>query len=108
MKCPRRRSSAAPPAQCTMNARRMMARMTTTSQKKNTTIPGIAYPATALVLVATAPSYPPRSDLFRDGLSVLDALRRDDERVGTSEIERLASERLGFERLRPGQLPAVE
>jgi ATP-dependent DNA helicase RecQ len=32
----------------------------------------------------------------------------DDERVGTSEIERLASERLGFERLRPGQLPAVE
>jgi ATP-dependent DNA helicase RecQ len=28
--------------------------------------------------------------------------------VGTSEIERLASERLGFDRLRPGQLPAVE
>jgi hypothetical protein len=33
-----------------MNARRMMARMTTTSQKKNTTIPGIAYPATDLAL----------------------------------------------------------
>jgi ATP-dependent DNA helicase RecQ len=28
--------------------------------------------------------------------------------VGTSEIERLASERLGFARLRAGQLPAVE
>jgi ATP-dependent DNA helicase RecQ len=28
--------------------------------------------------------------------------------VGRGEIERLASERLGFERLRPGQLPAVE
>jgi ATP-dependent DNA helicase RecQ len=28
--------------------------------------------------------------------------------VGKSEIERLASERLGFARLRPGQLPAVE
>jgi ATP-dependent DNA helicase RecQ len=32
----------------------------------------------------------------------------DDESVGRGEIERLASERLGFERLRPGQLPAVE
>ena len=28
--------------------------------------------------------------------------------MGKGEIERLASERLGFERLRPGQLPAVE
>ena len=28
--------------------------------------------------------------------------------MGRGEIERLASERLGFERLRPGQLPAVE
>jgi ATP-dependent DNA helicase RecQ len=32
----------------------------------------------------------------------------DDEHVGRDEIERLASERLGFARLRPGQLPAVE
>lgn len=40
-----------------------MARITTTSQKKNTTIPGIAYPATLLAL-ATAASYPPRPDLF--------------------------------------------
>jgi hypothetical protein len=40
-----------------MNARRMMTRMTTTNQKKNTTIPGIAYPATVLAL-ATAPQLP--------------------------------------------------
>jgi len=39
-----------------------MAKMMTTSQKKNTTIPGIAYPATSLVL-ATAPGYPARPDL---------------------------------------------
>src|SRR6201985_1468876 len=32
----------------------------------------------------------------------------DDEDVGRGEIERLARERLGFERLRPGQLPAVK
>src|SRR5690349_8936905 len=69
MKCPRRRSSTAPPAQCTMNARSMMARTTTTSQKKNTTIPGMAYPATVLALVATAASYPAPSYLFRKGCS---------------------------------------
>jgi hypothetical protein len=40
-----------------MNARRMMTRMTTTNQKKNTTIPGIAYPATVLAL-ATGPQLP--------------------------------------------------
>src|ERR1700758_5589934 len=40
-----------------MNASRMMARMTTTNQKKNTAIPGMAYPATVLAL-ATASSYP--------------------------------------------------
>src|SRR5690242_5134446 len=40
-----------------MNARRMMTRITTTNQKKNTTIPGIAYPATVLAL-ATDSSYP--------------------------------------------------
>jgi hypothetical protein len=39
-----------------MAASRMMARMTMTTQKKNTTIPGIAYPAT--VLRATAVCYP--------------------------------------------------
>lgn len=39
-----------------------MARMTTTNQKKNTTIPGIAYPATVLAL-ATASSYPAPPDL---------------------------------------------
>ena len=64
LKCPSRRANAAPPAQCTMNASRMMARMTTTSQKKNTTMPGIAYPATSLVL-ATGPGYPAVPDLFR-------------------------------------------
>jgi hypothetical protein len=40
-----------------------MARITTTSQKKNTMIPGIAYPAT--VLLATDPSYPALVALFR-------------------------------------------
>jgi hypothetical protein len=40
-----------------MNARKMMARMTTTTQKKNTMIPGMAYPAAVLAL-ATAASYP--------------------------------------------------
>jgi len=34
-----------------------MATMTTTTQKKNTMMPGMAYPAIALVL-ATAVSYP--------------------------------------------------
>jgi hypothetical protein len=46
-----------------MNARRMMAKITTTSQKKNTTIPGMAYPATDLAL-ATGLSYPGGTDLF--------------------------------------------
>jgi hypothetical protein len=46
-----------------MNASRMMARITTTTQKKNTTMPGMAYPATVLAL-ATAASYPPPFDLF--------------------------------------------
>ena len=45
-----------------MNASRMMAKIMTTSQKKNTTIPGMAYPATSLVL-ATTPGYPARPDL---------------------------------------------
>ena len=40
-----------------------MTRITTTSQKKNTTMPGIAYPATDLAL-ATCASYPPYPDLF--------------------------------------------
>jgi len=40
-----------------------MTRMVTTNQKKNTTIPGIAYPPTVLAL-ATAPSYPPPRDLL--------------------------------------------
>jgi hypothetical protein len=36
----------------------------TTIQKKNTMMPGMAYPATVLAL-ATAASYPPTRDLFR-------------------------------------------
>ena len=36
------------------------------------------------------------------------ARARDDGYVASGEIEQLARERLGFERLRPGQLPAVE
>jgi hypothetical protein len=46
-----------------MNASKMMARITTTTQKKNTTMPGMAYPATVLAL-ATATSYPSPPDLF--------------------------------------------
>jgi hypothetical protein len=42
-----------------------MASIATTSQKKKTTIPGIAYPATDLTL-ATGPSYPGLHDLFQD------------------------------------------
>ena len=40
-----------------------MARITATSQKKSTTIPGIAYPPTVLAL-ATARSYPAPPHLF--------------------------------------------
>jgi hypothetical protein len=47
-----------------MNASKMMARIMTTIQKKNTMMPGMAYPATVLAL-ATAASYPPTRDLFR-------------------------------------------
>jgi hypothetical protein len=55
-KCPSLRLSAPPPAQCTTDASRMIARITTITQKKNTTMPGMAYPATVLAL-ATATSY---------------------------------------------------
>ena len=65
-KCPSLRWSRAPPAQCTMDASRMMARITTTTQKKNTMMPGMAYPATVLAL-ATAASYPPPRGLFTIG-----------------------------------------
>jgi hypothetical protein len=46
-----------------MNASKMMARMATTTQKKNTMMPGTAYPATVLALATTA-SYPPPRILF--------------------------------------------
>ena len=62
-KWPSLRLSTPPPTQCTRNASRMMARITTTTQKKNTMMPGMAYPATVLAL-ATATSYPPAPDLF--------------------------------------------
>src|SRR6266702_535706 len=52
-----------PPAQCTIQASRMMARMITTSHTKNSTIPGMAYPLMVLVLATTA-SYPPGPDLI--------------------------------------------
>ena len=39
---------------------------------------------------------------------MIDLSPGDDEHVASDVIERLARERLGFERLRPGQLPAVE
>src|SRR5215467_2713952 len=49
-----------------MDASRMMARMATITQKKNATMPGMAYPATVLAL-ATATSYPPPPGLFARG-----------------------------------------
>ena len=61
-----------PPAQCTIQASRMMARMIRTSHAKNSTIPGMAYPAMVLVL-ATAASYPPMPDLIG---RLTDGLRR--------------------------------
>jgi hypothetical protein len=51
-----------------------MASMTTTNQKKNTMIPGIAYPATVLAL-ATASSYPAPPDLSAAGVSFATTLR---------------------------------
>jgi hypothetical protein len=57
-------------AQFTMNASRMMARITTTNQKKNTTIPGMAYPATVLGL-ATASGYSAPPELSITGSSDL-------------------------------------
>jgi hypothetical protein len=44
-----------------------MTRITTTSQKKNTTIPGMTYPATLLDL-ATASSYPAPPGLSATGM----------------------------------------
>ncbi len=52
-----------PPAQCTIQASRMMARMIRTSHAKNNAIPGMAYPLMVLVLATTA-SYPPMPDLI--------------------------------------------
>ncbi len=46
-----------------MNASKMMARIMTTTQKKNTMMPGMAYPATVLALATTA-SYPTPRDLL--------------------------------------------
>jgi hypothetical protein len=63
VKCPSLRLSTPPPALCTMNASRMMTSITMTTQKKNKTIPGMAYPATVLAL-ATAASYPATRALF--------------------------------------------
>jgi hypothetical protein len=51
-----------------MYASRMMTRMTTTSQKKNTTIPGMTYPATLLDL-ATGSSYPAPPGLSATGVA---------------------------------------
>ena len=42
-----------------------MARTATTTQKKKTTMPGIAYPATVLALVATARQLPPSAAFIR-------------------------------------------
>jgi hypothetical protein len=50
-----------------MNASKMMAKMTMTTQKKSTTMPGMVRPATVLAL-AMAASYPPPRDLFAEGV----------------------------------------
>jgi len=52
----------------------MMARITTTTQKKNTTMPGMAYPATVLAL-ATAASYPALLRSFRGAPAAPDSIR---------------------------------
>src|SRR5215467_10957036 len=52
-----------PPAQCTIQASKMIARMIRASHAKNSTIPGMAYPLMVLVLATTA-SYPPVPDLI--------------------------------------------
>lgn len=64
MKCPSLRLRTPPPAQWTMNASRMIARTATTIQKKNTTIPGTAYPATVLAL-ATGRQLPAKIGVIR-------------------------------------------
>jgi hypothetical protein len=56
-----------------MNASRMMTRITTTNQKKNTTIAGIAYPPTVLAL-ATPGSYPAPPGLSATDVSFTTAL----------------------------------
>ena len=81
-KCPSLRLIAPPPAQCTMNASRMMAVMTTTTQKKNTMMPGMAYPAIALVL-ATAVSYPLAQALFN--AEVVNGAKRETPRCLASQ-----------------------
>jgi hypothetical protein len=53
-----------------MNASKMMARIMTTIQKKNTMMPGMAYPATVLAL-ATATSYPRTPDLERPAIDAM-------------------------------------
>jgi hypothetical protein len=65
-KCPSFRLSTPPPARCTMYASKMMPRITTTSQKKNTMMPGMAYPDIVLAL-AMATRYPPPPELMRRG-----------------------------------------
>ena len=80
MKWPSRRFSAPPPAQCTMNASRMMARITTTTQKKNTMMPGTAYPATVLAL-ATAAQLPTISRLIQRALAAYPLAAPDSIRV---------------------------
>jgi hypothetical protein len=58
MKWPSLRFRKPPPAQWTTHASKMMARMIRTIHAKNTTMPGIVYPATVLLLVATAAQLP--------------------------------------------------
>ena len=84
-KCPSLRLRTPPPAQCTMYASRMMARIITTTQKKNTMMPGTVYPATVLVL-ATAASYPAPPALFGGSLPGTAAALY----VSASQISRLA------------------
>src|SRR5262249_10768810 len=96
-KWPSLRLSAPPPAQCTRNASKMMARITTTTQKKNTMMPGMAYPATVLAL-ATACQLPAAGRLIRRVFAGDDDARcwsiRGRHYVWTAERARLRSGKL--------------
>jgi hypothetical protein len=81
VKCPSLRVSRPPPAQCTIQASRMMARTISTSHAKNSTMPAMAYPATVLV-VPWPPATRRRSSQSRiDGLGYAGRARSSTQNV---------------------------